>query len=331
MNEKKTYAIVIVAIALMLAVIVTLCFLAVAFIGVDNGLIAELFGDKEKDTTPVYPGVNDVVIEDSLHDTQPSDPFVSTDQQTQQVETKTEPVESETEPKFSLDGEDIGDWDLLENKVRYTFDHSKLQVIQGDLTENDGFTMCMTTDSEYLYFGFEVSDRTVANSKVGSVNGDCFIITMDLGQLCQSAGASSEPVTYTFGKCVNGCIGVGINVPGVNGDNKQQYLNSYDAYQHKRAVIGAVRVKTQIEGAKIAQIGWTAEFGIKWDLLIENLEQNHGATLEEFGIQRNKLYAVIEVTYVDMDKSGNFIKSYSISQPITLILYPDEMRVVSPD
>ncbi len=233
--------------------------------------------------------------------------------------------------QLTPNGEDLTDWNDVENAFSRTFAKDDLLATEGELTDEDGFTVYTVTDSEYLYFGFDVSDRTVANSEIGSYDGDHFVITLDLGELCQSGSEALKPVSYTFGKCETGCFDVAVRAPGDMHDDGEKFYTSRDGSENQKAVIGGVRVKTQIEGAKIVQIGWTAEFGLKWDLLIADLERNVGATLAELDLSKEKLYAVIDITYVDMDKNGNEIKSYSIDPSLVLILYPYEMIAVSPN
>lgn len=297
MKKKSMYAILITLGVSAVALITALCIVVVASLGFNNGLVAELFGNSESE-----------------------------------YETNEPPVQTEPEIKppsdmidfpdgFKINGEDVEDWDTVQEAKKFVYDSTNLHLMQGEFEDTDGFTMYMAVDSEYLYLVFDVTEYTVTDASKDACDGDRFTISLDLGELCRDVHTYPTPVQYSFGKSSDGVM----RVVAERQTGEDAILSTVLDYQD--SVRGGDRVKNEISGSKILKSGWKAEFVIPWDVLIGYVcECYEVQSLEQLGLTREKLYASMCITYVDVSKDGSVNKIYRTDKERFLFL-PQELEI----
>lgn len=326
MRKKTVYVILIAFGALVLVLSIVLGALAVAFLGLGNGLVAELLAQAGEQKVPEQSSGQDWQTESPTEFIEkPTDwhPPVQTDPPVQtEPDVKNPTSIADFAEVFRLDGEDMEDWEKVYVAKKFVYDSTNLHLVQGEFEQTDGFVMYMAVDADNLYFGFDVNDFTVVDSAKDTYSGDHFTIAFDLGELCQWGQTYPMPVQYSFGKVSGGAFCM-----TADRQTGEDAVRTTVFNWRNDGTSGGVRVKNVISGSDILKSGWKAECMISWDVLIGYVcECYEVQSLEQLGLTREKLYASMCITYVDVSKDGSVNKIYRTDKERFLFL-PQELEI----
>ena len=303
-----------------------LCMTVLTSCDLGNGLVAELLAQPGEQKVPEQSSGQDWQTESPTEFIEkPTDwhPPVQTDPPVQtEPDVKNPTSIADFAEVFRLDGEDMEDWEKVYVAKKFVYDSTNLHLVQGEFEQTDGFVMYMAVDADNLYFGFDVNDFTVVDSAQDTYSGDHFTIAFDLGELCQWGQMYPMPVQYSFGKVSDGdfCM-------TADRQTGEDAVRTTVFNWHTDGTSGGVRVKNVISGSNILKSGWKAECMISWDVLIGYVcECYEVQSLEQLGLTREKLYASMCITYVDVSKDGSVNKIYRTDKERFLFL-PQELEI----
>ncbi len=295
-----------------------------------NGLVAELLGERHPEhviDSPVQNWEDEVTISTSPIDIAPPMPpsidtfaeettaeywsedetFVDewTEEDTTEIvtwETEIATPDIEVVPSLqgvlTMDG-DLSDWNS-NGWIPYWgsyYDRDTLDAWVGELNEDDGFTMLVACDLEYVYLAFDVSDNTIKYSEDGTYNGDAFQIQLDLGGLCGQAGVFERGVFYSFGLQEDGFAHVTVQCIASDAAASVDYVMSASD-DEEGGLMGATVVRE--DGS-----GWRAEIAIPWVVLLNDITAKLWLeSMNDLQIDSDNIKAVMLVCYLNYDQDG---------------------------
>ena len=249
-----------------------------------------------------------VVCETWVEETWPVDTEVDTTEIAWETEIPVDPMPPSLQDVLVMDG-DLGDW-YTNNWMPYWGAHfgaDTLDAWVGEVGEDDGFTMMVTCDLEYVYMAFDVNDTTIRTCENGTYQGDAFQIQLDLGGLCGESGTFERGVFYSFGLQEDGSAQVTVQCIASDAAASVDYvMNTLD--EAEGGLMGATKVRE--DGT-----GWTAEIAIPWENLIFYLIAKLGINdLNEIKIDSDKVKVVMLVCYLDYDQDGMITGAWGTSK-----------------
>lgn len=240
-----------------------------------NGLVSELLGELNREDLLVNPSDDYVVnypdepwgtVEVTL---QPYDPPIEETVEeywSEDISYDEVPIDPSPWPDanyrldLSMDG-DLSDWNdgICTPKQ---FGKDNLEAWLGELDEQDGFTLRVAADTEYVYFAIEVFDENFLYSDDGTYNKDAFQIAMDFNGWFASTEFFERAIFYSFGIQRDGTMDV--TVQCIHGDaqaNVDYVMASDDDPATKEGeIMGVTRINDYATG-------WIAEYAISIETL----------------------------------------------------------------
>lgn len=290
-----------------------------------NGLVAELLGDLKEmgDHVEIYPTIDQAppVYMESVEvdldeyytaievETMPPveyDPPVEypTEDVTYSDEVPQPPIA--TAPSLgdvlTLDGE-LSDWNLGVG-ASVLFDHDNLDAWVGEVGDK-GFTMYTATDSEYVYFAFDVTDDAVFASDDSRYNGDAFQIMVDFNGWSAASAMFERGIFYSFGLQEDGTVDVTVQcIAGDAASTIDYVMASDDDPEWREGEIKGMTKRKQ-DGS-----GWIAEMAISWDTLYRDISQklaDTGLEIPEVNPAYDQIILNMLICYLDhdVDDQGN--------------------------
>ncbi len=305
-----------------------LCMTVFASCDLGNGLVAELLGEINQEhvlvdpplqnwedevtlstspvdiVPPMNPSIDTFVEETTAEYWSEDETFVDewTEQDTTEIywETEVPPIDPmpSLQGVLTMDG-DLSDWHA-NGWINYWwahYDRDTLDAWVGELSEDDGFTMLVTCDLEYVYLAFDVNDNTIRYSENGTYNGDAFQIQLDLGGLCGQAGVFERGVFYSFGLQEDGSAHVTVQCIASDAAASVDYVMSTQD-DAEGGLMGATVVRE--DGS-----GWIAEIAIPWMVLLNDITAKLGLeNMNDLRIDSDNIKAVMLVCYLNQDPDG---------------------------